>query len=125
MNGLTIDIDAVLDRSFFGECGVAGSAILLRFCAAVLSRRRVDDARRALIDALGEDAMWEAAATVAAFCGLVRVADGTGIPLDDGVLAISADLRARTGIDRFGGALNSSPTAATNVELTDVAGLFA
>jgi hypothetical protein len=117
-------VDQALDPSFFGDCGVPASEVLLRFTEAVLSRRGIGEVQRALVDALGDDAMWEAAATIAAFTGLVRVADGTGIVLDDGVLALSADLRARAGIDAFGGALNSGPAPRSLVELTDVAGLF-
>ncbi len=101
-----------------------GSETLLRFAAAVLGGTGVGSARERLVDELGQDAMWEAAGTIAAFCGLVRVADGTGIQLDDGVLAVSADLRGRSGIDGFGGAGNSGPAPAGDFDLTDVAGLF-
>ena len=134
VNGLEIDVEAALDRGFFGDCGVPGSAELLGFAAAVVSaaasgdRDGVQRARELLRARLGDDAVSEAAATVAAFCGLVRVADGTGIQLDDGVLAVSADLRARSGIDGFGGSANSDRATATGqrieVELTDVAALF-
>ncbi len=34
MNGLEVDLAAVLDRSFSGDCGVPGSAVLLRFADA-------------------------------------------------------------------------------------------
>ncbi len=128
MQGLTVDIDAVLDRQHVGDCGIEGSAELLTFADAVLggtaSGVEPAAARAALRARLGEEALWEAAATVAAFCGLVRVADGTGIPLDDGVLAVSAEVRERTGIDGFAGAANSSTTDAVDVSLTDVAALF-
>jgi hypothetical protein len=96
----------------------------LRFVAAVIGRRNVGTAREALARELGDEAMWEAAATVSAFCGLVRVADGTGIQLDDGTLAASADIRSRNGIDEFAGAGNSGPAPDITVDPRDVTALF-
>lgn len=114
----------MLDQSFFGDCGVPGSAVLLRFADAVVGGGDVDAARAAVLAELGEAELWEAAATVAAFCGLVRVADGTGIPLDDGMLLASQDLRAAMGIDEFSGAGNSGPVALDTVDDHDVEALF-
>jgi hypothetical protein len=65
----------------------------------------------------------EAAATIAAFNGLVRVADGTGIQLDAGVLADSADFRSELGVDRFAGAA-STTAAPVAVARSSVAELF-
>jgi len=49
----------------------------------------------------------DAAVIVAVFNGLVRSADGIGIPLDDTMLAATADARAVLGLDRFVGAANN------------------
>jgi hypothetical protein len=38
---------------------------------------------------------------------MVRIADGTGIPLDAPVEALSADLREPLGLDRFGAAAHT------------------
>jgi hypothetical protein len=72
---------------------------------------------------VGAGGVLEAAATVAAFNGLVRVADGTGIQLDAGVLADSADFRSDLGIDRFAGAA-STTTDPIAVGRSSVADLF-
>lgn len=83
-------------------------ALLLRFAsAAQLGSPDLASARAALSDAVGSEGVIEAAATIAIFNGLVRVADGTGIQLDDGVLADSADYRSRLGLNEFGGAANT------------------
>ncbi len=82
-------------------------------------------AKRALESSVGTEGLWEAAATVAAFTGLVRVADGTGIQLDDGVLGASVDIRARSGIDGFAGAANSASALPRSVEFSNVHDLFA
>ena len=66
----------------------------------------------------------EAAATIAIFNGLVRVADGTGIQLDAGVLADSADFRAAYGVDDYAGAANTE-TVPVAVDRSSVSDLFA
>lgn len=43
----------------------------------------------------------------AVFHGYVRVADGTGIPVDELVVATSADLREELGINAFAGMENT------------------
>ncbi len=50
---------------------------------------------------------------MAIFNGLVRVADGTGIQLDDGLRAFSAADRARLGLDGFAGAANTTDSGAS------------
>jgi hypothetical protein len=125
VNGLDIDVEAVLDRTRVGDVGIDGSALLLRFVDAVLGDDpTVDDARRAVRDRFGDEGLWEACATIAAFCGLVRVADGTGIPLDDGLHVASADLRAAHGIDHFAGAANAAEVGELDIDHTDVQALF-
>ena len=107
-NGLTVDLEAVVDRDLIGDVGVPASAELLAFTNAVELGGDVDAARGALADVIGADATLEAAATIAVFAGLVRVADGTGIQLDDGVFTVSADHRELLGINRFAGSANSA-----------------
>ncbi len=126
--GLNVDVDAVLDREYFGDAGVPAGAELLRFTSAVEtgSLADIDLARQQLTDAIGDEATAEAAATIAIFNGLLRVADGTGIPLDEGMWQASGSLRNRAGIDNFAGATNSStltPTDSDKAEV-DVARLF-
>ena len=60
-----------------------------------------------VIVAVGEAGLVDAAVTVAVFNGLVRSADGIGIPLDDVVLAATVDARATLGFDGYPGAANN------------------
>jgi hypothetical protein len=107
--GLDVDYERVLDREFLGDVGVPHSAELLAFTnAAQLGAPDPAAARAQLHRAVGSDGLLEAAATIAVFNGLVRVADGTGIQLDGGVFAVSAADRALLGIDRFAGAANGA-----------------
>ena len=91
-----------------GADTVSHGAALVRFGEAVT--RGSDDlaeARTALRNALGEEGFAEAAGIAAIFNGLVRNADLSGIPLDDGTLHGSADFRESLGLNRYGGAANS------------------
>ncbi|NND74676.1 MAG: hypothetical protein HKN44_06675 [Ilumatobacter sp.] len=115
-NGLTIDLDATLDRGHVGEVGVPAGPELLAFTNAVELGGDIDGTRAAVAGVIGEEATIEAAAIVAIFNGLVRVADGTGIQLDAGVFAASIDERQRLGIDAYAGAANSLGVAATSDE---------
>lgn len=124
-----MDLRAAVDPSAGGDAGVPHGAELLAFASAAHTAEQPDElllstAREALRAQVGEQGLAEAAATVAAFAGLVRVADGTGIQLDAGVLADSADFRAELGVDRFAGAGNTA-TAPVPVDRRSIRDLFA
>lgn len=57
--------------------------------------------RARLIDRLGADALVDAAAVVANFNAIDRIADATGIPVDPERLELTADLRAELEINAF------------------------
>jgi hypothetical protein len=61
-------------------------------------------ARERVCDELGAEALVDAAAVIGNFERMVRIADGTGIPLDEPVAMVSADMREELGIDAYGGA---------------------
>lgn len=122
---LEIDMELVVDPDFVGDVGIEHGAELLAFTNAV--HRGVPDltaARHALISSVGADGLVEAAATIAVFNGLVRVADGTGIQLDAGLSSFSRGDRARLGIDEFAGAANTDPSAAAVGPVESIAELF-
>ena len=56
-------------------------------------------ARDRLIAEVGEEASVDAAATLAIFNAVVRIADSTGIPLEEAKAELSADLRGDLGLD--------------------------
>ncbi len=123
--GQEVDVDAVVDGSRSvagGDYGFPAAAELLAFATAAnraanpamvtdadpqtltagLTRARAD-----LETAVGSAGLLEAAATVAVFNGLVRVADGTGIELDDAMIVVSSDMRDRLGLDAMTGSANT------------------
>ncbi|MEM7275166.1 MAG: hypothetical protein AAF547_18940 [Actinomycetota bacterium] len=89
--------------------GLPNGELLLRFAEALVrADDDVADRRAELIATIGAAAAGHAVATVTAFSGLVRVADGTGIPIDDGLAEVSVDIRDQLGLDGLGGSANSA-----------------
>ena len=122
-NGYDIDLAAAVDREFVGDVGLPASAGLLAYTNAVCGGSGdIGEARSRMIGEIGDEATRLAAAVIAIFSGLVRVADGTGIQLDDGVFAASVHEREALGIDRFQGAANTRatqpPAGQPNAELS-------
>ena len=91
------------------ESAVVAGASLLRFADAVVEAddELIRERRSELRQRLGDAAMVDAAAVIANFQRMVRIADGTGIPLDEQVLMMTQDIRGELGINNFGAADNS------------------
>lgn len=92
---------AALDLPLGGE--------LVRFAEAVA--RRDEDALRharlALLNAGGPQVLVDAAGVAANFQRMVRIADATGIPVDNLSSELSAEIRSRLDLDRFASARNT------------------
>jgi len=86
------------------ESGIPDAAILLEFAEAAIGAdpARLDAARAAVIEAMGGAALSDAAAVAALFNAIDRVADATGIPLEDDKAAMTTEMRAHLGIDAMG-----------------------
>jgi hypothetical protein len=81
---------------------VTAETALLAFADAVIEgRTELDGARDAVVDCLGEAAMVDAAAVIAGFDAITRVADGSGIPLEPEKATATAGWRSHLGIDDF------------------------
>ena len=147
MLDLNVDMEAVVDpNSSVSDYGFPAGAVLLRFGTAANRAANpltagdangedllvdLDDARLQLVDMLGREALVEAAGTVAAFNGLVRVADGTGIELDGGLNQASVATRSELKLNELSGAANTRglqveprSTPAGTSAAAIVAGLF-
>ena len=85
------------------QVGVPNGAALVEFGEAMLLG---DEARRAAARArvyreLGAAGLVDAAAIVASFNAVVKLADASGIPLEDFKAEATADLRAELGLERL------------------------
>ncbi len=87
--------------------GAGTDDALVAYAVAAHTGEGLDEASDAVRAAVGVDGWVEAAMTVAVFNGLVRTADASGIPLDEGVVSATADDRARLGLDAFSGSANT------------------
>ena len=83
--------------------GVEHAPLLIEFAEAVLGDddKRRADAQNAVVHTLGPAALADAAAIVASFNAVVKLADGSGIPLEDFKAAATEDLRAELGLERL------------------------
>ena len=77
--------------------------MLVAFAEAVLGddEAKLQQARDDLVQAAGAEAFVDAAAVVALFNAIDRVADATGTPLEDVKVERSEDFRADLGINDF------------------------
>jgi hypothetical protein len=75
---------------------------LLAFADAAIAAEGDLAATRAQVEArVGSEAMIDAAAVIAGFDAITRVADGTGIPLEPPKAEATAVWRAKLGIDAY------------------------
>ena len=65
------------------------------------ARNPLRTARMAVREALGEAAFVDVCATVASFNAVVKIADGTGIPLEVAKEARTRDIRSALAIENF------------------------
>jgi hypothetical protein len=89
--------------------GVACGDVLVELVDAVMEpdEARRTAARAAVVEALGPQALIDAAAVIAMFHQADRVADGAGIPLDEPLALMTRDLRSELGVERFTSAANT------------------
>ncbi len=98
-----IDLNAVT-RDDVGDGGIPDGRLLTAFVEAVLvDEQELAAARARVRDALGDAALVDAAAVIANYSALDRVADATGIPLEAAKQSNTVELRDQLGIDRFAG----------------------
>ena len=96
LQGIMAGAEAVDDRVPHGK-------LLAAFAEAVIAGSDADlVARRAeLIEAVGGDGFVDAACVVGNFERMARIADATGVPLDDAINEGSVDLRDDLGLNSF------------------------
>jgi hypothetical protein len=125
--GGKVDLRSLTDSSFADESGIKGAAALIGWVEATLAsteegagssrfgeasaagESEIAKARDRVRAELGPAAMIDAAAVIGNFERMVRIADGTGIPLDTPVNVATESIRADLGIDQFEAAARTSP----------------
>lgn len=95
-----IDLQAVTS-SENGDGGIAHGAVLSRFAEQVHADTDLEAARAEVIEAVGDAGLVDAAAICANFNMMVRIADGTGTPLDAPTVTVSGALRDELKLDEL------------------------
>ncbi len=92
--------------------GVPHGARLVAFTEAAMGAddARLAGERQALRALLSPEAFFDVAGVIGAFNVVDRIADATGIPLDDAMAAMSAGVRQELDLARFASSANT-PTA--------------
>ena len=106
MQGSEADLQSLVSGRK-AESGVKGGSVLLGFVESVVAggdKRQIESSRSAVVRELGEAAMVDAAAVLANFQRMVRIADSTGIPLDEPVVMMTQGIREDLQINQFSAA---------------------
>lgn len=103
ISGDDIDLAGIVAGDLVAT-GIPGDKALLAFAEESLGddAEAIAEARRRVLEELGEPALIDAAGIIANFQRMVRIADATGIPLDGHMTALTADLRDALGINAYG-----------------------
>lgn len=122
ISGRPADVRAITDDARAEESGVPHAAALLAFAEAVVagSDAVLQAAQRDLLEAVGPEAFVDAAGVVGNFQRMVRIADGTGIPLDAPVMALTEGMRGDLGLGGFASARHTRPLGRTARALSRV-----
>jgi hypothetical protein len=83
--------------------GVEHGAVLIAFAEAMVKDgdEVLAQTRRAVIETMSPEAMVDAAGVASNFERMVRIADGTGIPLDERMEGLSKEVRDELHLERF------------------------
>ena len=103
-----VDLDAV-NGAASADGGIDHGARLVAFTEAAMG---ADDGalakeRVALREVLSPEAFVDTCAAIGAFNVVDRIADATGIPLDDSLALVSKDVREELDLGRFASAANT------------------
>ncbi len=102
VTGNAFDLTAIVNDSAIAG-GVEHGELLNEFVDAVLqgSADEAANIRRRVRDAIGDAGYVDACATIASFNAVVKIADGSGIPLEDIKEENTKDIRSALGIEKF------------------------
>lgn len=109
VTGDAFDMHVITEGGTATPSGVAHGETLVAFAEAVIGEDEsaLAVAQQRVLDELGPEALVDAAAVASNFERMVRIADSTGIPLDDVVYERTAGERKELHLGRFGSAANT------------------
>jgi len=104
-----IDLQAIAGRADSAARGITFGPELMRFAEALARRdaQALAQSREKLLQAAGPAVLVDAAGVAANFQRMVRIADATGIPVDDMQSELGRQVREELGLARFASAQHS------------------
>jgi len=110
VSGEKVDLRVLTEGERAGESGVSHAAALAALAEGMVGEdeEALAAARERVLAELGPAQLVDAVAVASNFERMVRIADATGIPLDDPVEIMTSDVRGILGIDRFAAAANTA-----------------
>jgi hypothetical protein len=107
--GNEVDYRGIADAASAEESSVRGAGALIGLVEAAFSSNEEDGvaARARVRQELGSESLVDAAGVIGNFERMVRIADGTGIPLDAPVNIATEAVRGELGIDAYASAENT------------------
>lgn len=101
--GQRFDLHTIMDSAAAAESGIPHAETLVAFAEAVvgMDETTLKNARARVLDELGPEALVDAAGVASNFERMVRIADATGIPLDDIAAEKTVQLRKDLGLNQF------------------------
>ena len=108
VQGKEVNLDAV-NGAAVSDSVVAHEDLLVAFTDAAMGAddALLADKRAELKNALSPAAFVDACATIGAFNVVDRIADATGIPLDEGFAELSENVRSELDLGRFASSANT------------------
>ncbi len=102
-SGVDANLKGISEGIKAGDAGIAHGERLITFASAAVAGDPTElaTARDGLRNVAGSGALVDAAAVVGNFQGMVRIADGAGIPLDGATLALTSGLREDLGVEHY------------------------
>ncbi|MFT7688134.1 MAG: hypothetical protein ACI9FB_003494 [Candidatus Azotimanducaceae bacterium] len=110
LEGADVDLQVLGGHTGSGDLPAEAELLAFAETALMFDVSATKTAREKLVEVIGYDAMIDSACIIANFQRMVRIADGTGIPLDTPVAMVTAGIREELGINAFGSAENTKPT---------------
>lgn len=105
-----VDLAALTEDEATTGSGVEHGELLIAFADAMVGDNDdvLSQSRDRVIQTLGPEAMVDAAGVASNFERMVRIADATGIPLDERLASMTEAVREELQLARFGGSQNMS-----------------
>jgi AhpD family alkylhydroperoxidase len=102
-HGTEVNLSALTDHEAAAMSGVEHGAVLIAFAEAIVKDddEALVQARQAVIEVLNPEGMVDAAGVASNFERMVRIADATGIPLDERMEVLTKGVRDQLQLERF------------------------